>query len=133
MRRRGKAIVIVLCLLSCLIIPFKQCHASNWLFVAVDATDLSKKYYIDTDSIQINKNRSIIKVWTKTTQSDGVKKVSLMLFNYKERFFQGLALNVYYHNGKVESTDSPDKIRYIPPDSVLELIFNKLLKITGLK
>jgi hypothetical protein len=133
MKRPGIVICMIVCALSCLAVFQKPCHAVNWLFVA-SSTDNLRKYYIDTDSIQVDKNRSTIRAWIKNTHSDdGGKKVALNLFNYKERYFQGLQLTIYYPDGKSETTESPSKITYIQPDTIMEIILNELLEIKGLK
>jgi len=132
MTRPGKAIVMILCVLSCLSVPQKPCYAANWLFVA-SSKQTGGMNYIDTDSIQIDKNRSNIKAWIKTTGSDGSEMVALFLFNYKERYYQGLKITVYHPDGKSEMSDRVGKINNITPGSVMELIFNKLLEIKGLK
>ena len=108
----------------------KSSHAANWLFVVEDA---GNKTYIDTDTIQVNKNMSTIKASIKTTDAHGTNFVTLTIFNYKERTFQGLQLTIYLPDGKSERTDRPDKITHIEPDSVGDSILTKLLKITGIK
>lgn len=129
MTRPDKAIVTILFVLSCLIVLQKQCCAASWLFV----TEIKLiKYYIDTDSIKVNKNKSTIKAWLRFMRSDREDKIILTLFNYKEHYFQFLQLTTYYPDGKSKTTDHPDQITYIIPDSAIESLFNKLLEITGL-
>lgn len=133
MKKPAIVICMIVCVLSCLSIYQKPCHAANWLLVA-SSEDHLRKYYIDSDSIQVDKKDSTIRVWIKITHTDdGGKKVALTLFNYKERYSQGLQLTIYSADGNSKTTDSPDKITYIQPDTVTEIIFNKLLDIKGLK
>jgi hypothetical protein len=133
MKRPGIVICMIVCILSCLVVSQKPCHAANWLSVAY-STDKLREYYIDTDSIQVDKSKSTIRAWIKVTHlDDGEKLVTLDQFNYKERYCQGLELTIYTPDGKSKTTDYPDKIIYIQPDTVMEIIFNKLLEIKGLK
>lgn len=133
MTRPVIVICMIVCVLSSLAVSQKPCHAVNWLSVAY-STDNLRKYYIDTDTIQVDKNKSTIRAWIKITNSDdGEKKVALNIFNYKDRYFQGLQLTTYYPDGKSITTDLPSKITYIQPDTVMEIILNELLEIKGLK
>ena len=132
MKRRIKVIVMAVSVLLCLTVTQGQCHAANWLSVATNKDDLSE-WYIDIDSIKVDKKSFTIIAWTKVNYPTKEFSINLALFNYKGRYFQWLQLEWYDPDGKHKHIDGKNEIIYIPPGSVMEIVFNKLLEITALK
>jgi hypothetical protein len=108
------------------------CYATNWQM----ETPWKNKtiYYVDTDSIQVNKESSEIKFLMKSVSPYGYHHTSLVLYNYKTKYFSFLQIKEYdNHNKLIKSTpcDLKDK-KLIEAGSLMEAIINQVLSYKGL-
>lgn len=115
-------------------------EAATWVKInEVETTSLKKVWYIDTDSIQINKSGTR-EVWMKTTfyppdptTDHSGKKVqkdsalSFLLFN-SEKYFCTQEMVEYYTNGSSSSFSFKCDLKKVVPDTVGEAVWKFLYK-----
>lgn len=128
----GKYLSIGLMLLLTQALLTQKSDAANWQL----ETPWKNKmiYYIDVDSIKIDKKSEQIQFWLKAVSPFGYG-TELILCNYKEKFFQILKYNDYdkMDNLLKTFTSEPDKAEKIKttPDQVMFQIIESALSFKG--
>ncbi len=131
MQKSVNLVIILLLTVFCFAIQYKQTKAANWLYIATNNS--YTKYYVDIDSIQLNRKNHTIKYWEKAVKSDGYS-VALLLCDYNEQAYIALQLTGYDSKGNVIISGAPPtQKQYIIPGSVSEIVLNEILKLKGIK
>lgn len=131
-----------------LIVVSSTAVSANWKYAATSATN--HDFYIDTTSIK--KSNSLVRVWIKTqrrtedsqTQPESYFEAkinelsrdteiqttrSFMEYNCKSRQFRILSTSTLYASNRALSNDYPNNSwKHIPPDSMMESIYDRVCK-----
>ena len=115
-------------------------EAANWVKInETETNSLKKAWYIDTESIQINKSETR-EVWMKTTfdppdpstdhlgQKVYMRQALSFLVLKPEKYIRTQELVEYYTNGKSSSFTLKGDFTKIAPDTVGEVVWNFLFK-----
>jgi hypothetical protein len=125
-----RLIITLIFTLFCLTSLHKQTYGANWLYIL---TNDGTKFYVDIDSIKVNRKAHTVKFWERHVYPTG-SRTALNLYDYDEQSYICLFLTEYDSNGEVKFNGpiSMEK-RYVVPGTVFEKITSEVLKLKGIE